>query len=124
MSGNDHDLIELRVLRRGETLRLTRIRCEKPEIVDEDPAHPLPPLATLSAEEQVFVVAFLRSHGNIREMEGLFNISYPTVKKRLNAIVAKLDAQFQYRPADPRSEVLAQLERGEISAEEALARLS
>ena len=46
----------------------------------------IPPLATLSQDDQIFVTAFVRYHGSIKKMEELFEISYPTVKNRLNAI--------------------------------------
>ena len=48
----------------------------------------LPPLAQLPFEEQVFVAAFVKSHGSIKEMERLFGVSYPTIKNRLNRISA------------------------------------
>ena len=51
----------------------------------------LPPLSSLTAEEQVFVAAFVKCHGSIKQMEKLFGISYPTVKNRLNALGNKLD---------------------------------
>ncbi len=83
----------------------------------------LPSLARLPAEDQVFVMAFLRSRGNMREMERIFGISYPTVKNRLDGIVARLDsAEAERRPG--RSDPLSRLERGEISFDEALEELS
>jgi hypothetical protein len=54
-------------------------------------------------------------------MEGLFGISYPTVKNRLNAIGAALDKSMQ--APSPRGYVLEQISRGEITVEEALERL-
>jgi hypothetical protein len=39
----------------------------------------------------VFVAAFVRSHGSIKEMEQVFGVSYPTVKARLNRIAAMLE---------------------------------
>jgi hypothetical protein len=83
----------------------------------------LPPLARLSAEDQVFIMAFVRSDGSIKELEKIFGISYPTVKNRLSRITS----QFQFVetvPVSSRDEVLASLERGEITAEEAIERLS
>jgi hypothetical protein len=83
----------------------------------------LPPLARLSGDDQIFVIAFLRSHGSIKEMERTFGISYPTVKNRLNRIAA----QFEFIDTDPQpphSEVLAQLQRGDISTAEAIERLT
>jgi len=82
----------------------------------------LPPLAKLPMEDQVFVAAFVRSHGSIKQMEQLFGISYPTVKNRLNRISDKL-AFVDVAPLDDRSDVLDMLERGEISAKEAAKRL-
>ncbi len=93
-----------------------------------------PVLARLSAEDQIFVMAFVQVHGSIKEMERIFGISYPTVKNRLNGI----SEQFQLvetvqraagsgrRPeSDPQSaQVLDSLESGEIDVEEALRRLS
>ena len=93
-----------------------------------------PVLARLSAEDQVFVMAFVQVHGSIKEMERIFGISYPTVKNRLNAIAEQL--QFvetvprTAEPADPprsnpqSAAVLDSLERGEIDVEEAVRRLS
>jgi len=79
-------------------------------------------LARLSLEDQMFVVAFVRSHGSIKRMESLFGISYPTVKNRLNAIGSQLDRSFD-APV-PSSRILEELERGEISVEEALEKMS
>jgi hypothetical protein len=53
------------------------------------------PLGRLTPEDQVFVVAFVRHHGSIKKMEALFDVSYPTVKNRLNAIGAALDKSFE-----------------------------
>ncbi len=82
----------------------------------------LPPLARLSPEEQAFVIAFIRHHGSIKKMEELFDISYPTVKNRLNALAAALDKTFE--APTPNLFVLEQLARGEITLEEALERLN
>ena len=71
----------------------------------------------------MFVMVFVRSHGSIKEMERAFGISYPTVKNRLNRISARLDL-VETDPAPAQSEVLAQLQRGEITGQEAIERLS
>lgn len=86
----------------------------------------LPPLARLTYEDQVFVSEFVRSHGSIKDMEKAFGISYPTVKNRLNRISAQLslvEVAVQQPPAEPADDVLAMLERGEISADEAAERM-
>jgi hypothetical protein len=89
----------------------------------------LPPLAQLSAEDQVFVAAFVRCHGSIKQMEHYFGVSYPTIKNRLNRIGSQLSfveieqgAEDQSR-APTRSEVLDRLARGELTVAQALDQL-
>ena len=87
----------------------------------------LPPLARLSAEDQVFVMAFVQCHGSIKQMERIFGISYPTVKKRLDSIAGRFEfVVSEPEPGDDaeRSDVIDQLERGEITVDEAVERLS
>jgi hypothetical protein len=86
----------------------------------------LPELARLSLEDQVFITAFLRSHGSIKEMEQVFGVSYPTIKARLNRIAGQLEF-VDINPSPSRAEVLAsrddilsRLKSGEIGAEEAI----
>jgi len=113
---------ELTGLTRGKAIAVERVRIVESGIAIEGD-FTLPPLAGLSAEDQVFVMAFIRCHGSIKDMEEMFGISYPTVKNRLNQI----SRQFQFVEivtASPREEVIAALERGEIDTEEAIRRLS
>ncbi len=82
----------------------------------------LPQLARLSLEDQIFVMAFLRSHGSIKEMEQTFGVSYPTIKGRLNRIAGQLEF-VDSNPSPSRSEVLERLQNGEITAEQAIREL-
>jgi len=101
-------------------MRIVRTRCNDCDAtLDGD--FEVSSLATLSLEDQLFVVAFLRHHGSLRKMEDLFGISYPTVKNRLNAIVAHLDRSFE--GPSPNAGVLDQLAAGEISVDEAVRRI-
>lgn len=79
------------------------------------------PLGKLPQDDQAFVMAFVRHHGSLKKMESLFDISYPTVKNRLNAIGAALDRNFE--APTPNAYVLEQLARGELTVDEALERL-
>jgi hypothetical protein len=86
----------------------------------------LPTLAQLRYEDQVFVSAFVRSHGSIKEMEKAFGVSYPTVKNRLNRIAEQLNlvqTDVTVAPAPAGEDVLTLLESGEITADEAAERL-
>lgn len=112
-----------------ELLKMTQgkpVTVERVRLVDDDIAIEgsflLPPLASLSAEDQVFVMAFVRSHGSIKGMEEMFGISYPTVKNRLNRLSRRLELVETVK-GSPGEEVLDGLERGEISVEEAIRRL-
>ena len=98
-----------------------RVRLTEHDVAIEG-AFELPRLAQLSAEDQVFVAAFVRSHGSIKEMEQVFGVSYPTVKARLNRIAATLEF-VETDPQPGRAEVLDRLARGEITAEQAIADL-
>jgi hypothetical protein len=113
---------ELTRMTGGKTITVERVRLAESGIAIEG-SFTLPPLANLSAEDQVFVMAFVRYHGSIKEMEEAFGISYPTVKNRLNRIAGQLEFVEIIR-ASPQEEVLGQLERGEITADEAVRRLS
>jgi hypothetical protein len=73
-------------------------------------------------EDQVFVTAFVRCHGSIKEMERIFGVSYPTVKSRLNRISASLEF-IDTDPTPSRGEILERLGRQEISAEDAIREL-
>jgi len=105
----------------GRDFVVERVRLAGTEIAVEG-AFELPQLARLSAEDQVFVAAFLRSHGSIKEMEQIFGVSYPTIKARLNRISGLL--QFiDTNPSPSRSDVLERLKNGEITADEAIREL-
>jgi len=115
------DWQELTRLTGGEALIVERVRLADKGIAIEG-AFALPELARLAAEDQVFVAAFVRSHGSIKEMEQVFGVSYPTIKARLNRIAASLTF-VETDPAPPNSEVLERLGRGEIDAQTAIREL-
>ena len=101
---------------------MERVRLDDGEIAIEG-SFELPPLARLSREDQIFVIAFLRSHGSIKEMERIFGTSYPTVKNRLNRVSGQLEF-VETDPVPSQSEVIPQFKPGEITAAEAIERLS
>ncbi|GAA4806514.1 DUF2089 domain-containing protein [Streptomyces ziwulingensis] len=121
------DWQELTDLTRGQPFVVERVRLAGSGIAVEGRFEP-PQLAQLGVDDQVFVAAFVRSHGSIKEMERIFGVSYPTVKSRLKRIAEHLDfvdTDPGPRPASPAgaADVVDRLSRGEISAQEALAEL-
>ena len=115
------DWQELTKITRGAPLSVERVRLGDSGIAVEGDFE-LPPLARLTIEDQVFVTAFVRCHGSIKEMERLFGISYPTVKNRLNRIAGQLEF-VDINPPSSRNDILDLLDRGEIPVEEALKRM-
>ena len=115
------DWYELTKLTQGAPLAVERVKLTDTGIAIEG-SFELPPLARLSAEDQVFVAAFVRCHGSIKQMEKWFGVSYPTIKNRLNRISERLGL-VEFEPAQSRAEIIAQLERGDITAQQALERL-
>ena len=113
---------ELTRLTQGVPIIIERIRLADRDIVIEG-SFELPTLARLSADDQVFIMAFVKCHGSIKEMERIFGISYPTVKNRLSRLAEQLEF-VESLPLPSQDDALSQLERGEITAAEAIERLS
>jgi hypothetical protein len=121
MPGNLKDWQELTKLTQGASLVVERVRLADSGIAIEGQFAP-PQLAQLPVEDQVFVAAFVRAHGSIKEMEQVFGVSYPTIKARLNRISQALEF-VDTNPAPARSDVLDRLAQGEITAEDAIREL-
>lgn len=104
----------------GGGLRVTRLHCPACH-TGIDGEFETERLLALSKPQQDFVMSFILNRGNIREMEKELGISYPTVRARLDEIIAALGGKE--RPTS-RRELLEQLSRGEITEEEAMERLN
>ncbi|MYQ86342.1 DUF2089 family protein [Streptomyces sp. SID4936] len=115
------DWQELTDLTQGRPFVVERVRLADSGIAVEGRFDP-PQLAQLGADDQVFVAAFVRAHGSIKEMERIFGVSYPTIKSRLKRIAEQLDF-VDTAPPPTSADVIDRLQRGEISAQEALAEL-
>jgi hypothetical protein len=123
-----HDWQELTKLIGQARVEIDRVRLVETGVVIEGP-FTMPPLAQLPAEDQVFVAAFVRCHGSIKQMEQYFGVSYPTIKNRLNKIGSQLSfveieqGPESESPARTRREVLDRVSRGELTVAQALEQL-
>ncbi len=77
----------------------------------------------LNEDQLKFVEVFIRSRGNIKEVEREMGISYPTVRNKLDEVIEALGYSAKDSPEDDvgekRREILDSLEEGEIDSEEA-----
>jgi hypothetical protein len=112
------DWLELTQLTQGRPIVVERVRLADGDIAIEG-SFELPQLARLDLDQQVFITAFVRSHGSIKEMERIFGVSYPTIKSRLTRIADGLEF-VETNPTPSKAEILERLEKGEITAEEAI----
>lgn len=79
----------------------------------------------LSPDDLAFVEDFVRYKGNVKEMERGLGESYWTIRNRLNEVISALG--FETAVSDPppaeksnnRQEILAQLQEGQLSVDEA-----
>jgi hypothetical protein len=97
------------------TLEIRRLGCTTCETAIDSKIS-IPALFRLPPDLMAFVLTFLRCQGKIRDVEKELGISYPTVIKRLDLVNVLLGNQAA--PAG-RSQILEQLECGEISVQEA-----
>ena len=79
-------------------------------------------LFDLSPDQRHFVEVFLRCEGKISRVQEELDLSYPTVRSRLDEVIRALGYEVDQKPAGVgrSQEVLERLARQEISSEEAL----
>lgn len=78
----------------------------------------VPELCRLPDDLYGFLLVFVKNRGVIRDVEKELGISYPTVRSRLDAVLAALGFGEQVGKVDS-EQVIQMLERGEVSPEEA-----
>lgn len=116
----------------GAPFDIERVRLTSQDVAIEGHFE-CPPLAQLPPDDQIFVAAFVRCHGSIKQMEKFFGVSYPTIKNRLNRIGALLpfpevdpvpepDAKPEHSGPSPGA-LISQLERGELTVDEVVRQL-
>ena len=115
---SSRDWQELTQLTQGHPVVIERVRITDWDIAIEG-SFELPQLARLDMDDQIFITAFVRSHGSIKEMERIFGVSYPTIKSRLNRIAGSLEF-VETNPMPSKAEILERLQQGEITAEDAI----
>ena len=92
----------------------TRLACRSCETGLEGQFE-IPLLLNLPPDDLKFVTAFVRSSGSLKAMSQLLGVSYPTVRGRLDEILARLD-ELERGVNARRHEILDALEAGKMTA--------
>lgn len=104
-------------------MRVRRLKCVQCDTVVEG-RFALSPFACLSPEQLHFLEVFLVARGNIKEVERVLGISYPTVRNRLDSVLETMGHSIPKEPIpDHRNRILEALNEGEISVGEAIKQL-
>ena len=125
-----HDVISTCPVCAGE-LAVTRLHCRSCGTTLEG-EFSVGRFGRLTKEQLALLESFLRSRGNLRDMERELALSYPTIRSRVEALVRALgfgprdgDEAADDQPADAggavaeRQQILERLARHEINADEA-----
>jgi hypothetical protein len=106
----------------GAPLEVTRLECPTSGVVIEGRFEPNE-FALLPKEHLDFMRLFIKVRGNLKEIERVMGLSYPTIRSRFDGLLKSLGYEATTDPGDERTEIIDRLEKGEISAEEATKRL-
>ncbi|MCL4440958.1 MAG: DUF2089 domain-containing protein [Firmicutes bacterium] len=106
----------------GHELVISRLTCKHCHTTLEGNFAPCK-FCKLPPEQMEFIEVFIKCRGNIKDVEKELGISYPTVRNRLDGIIQalgyRIERNNESEGKDRRQEILAALERGELTSQEA-----
>ena len=103
---------------RMEITQLSCTNCETVVVGRFEPNR----FSKLPQESLAFLEAFVRNRGNVKDMERETGISYWTIRRKIDELIAELGLEAKPGPETAktsRREILERLKNGEITAEEA-----
>jgi hypothetical protein len=112
----------------GDELYVARLQCPSCQTAIEG-RFGLGRFQRLSPEQLGFLEVFIKNRGIIRNVEAELGLSYPTVRNRLDDVIAALGFEVRDEAELPRDtsedperrrDVLERLKRGELNAEQAI----
>ncbi|MDF7824340.1 DUF2089 domain-containing protein [Pontiellaceae bacterium B12227] len=106
----------------GGALAISELKCRDCDLTLSGTVD-LPRLARLPSEDREFIELFVLAGGSLKEVGKHLKLSYPTVRNRLDKVIANLK-QLDEDKRLARAEIIDALERGDISSDTALERLS
>jgi hypothetical protein len=79
--------------------------------------------ATLAPEQLEFLRLYIKVRGNLKEVERILGLSYPTIRARFDGLLRALGYEPELEETDAREAILRALEKGELEAGEAAEKL-
>ena len=98
-------------------LHVSKIECVDCNTVFEGKFE-IPSLLKLPEEDLHFIFDFVKCSGSLKEMAAKQNVSYPTLRNRLNALIEAIE-DLEVKREGSKTEILQLLEEGKISAKDA-----
>lgn len=105
----------------GQRLALTRLSCADCE-TELSGVFEACEFCSLDTDDRDMLRVFLRSRGNMKDLERHLGVSYPTARARFDKLLQRLGLEPTDEPTE-RLTLLERLARGEIDVGEALERL-
>ncbi len=106
----------------GGKLRAVRLKCSKCDTIIENEFE-FSRFSYLNDEQLKFMEVFVMCRGNIKDVERELGISYPTVRAKLDDVIGALGYSVGKKNKVEEADVLDLLEKGEITAEQAVVML-
>ena len=109
----------------GGPVIVTRLYCPESGLTIEGEFAITLPFTQLSPEQLRFVELFVRCEGKLNRMEEELKLSYPTIRTRLHEVIRALGHEPRREESETvtpatRKKVLDELDKGQISFEEAM----
>ena len=109
----------------GGPVIVTRLYCPESGLTIEGEFAITLPFTQLSPEQLRFVELFVRCEGKLNRMEEELKLSYPTIRTRLHEVIRALGHEPRREESETvtpatRNKVLDELDKGQISFEEAM----
>lgn len=108
----------------NSSLTITEVTCDTCGTQVRSRYQPCP-FCALDEEQQTFLLLFVRSRGNLKDLEKTLGVSYPTVRAKLDEVIDRLAAPAAPAapPSGDRQAVLSLVQSGQLAVGDALALL-
>jgi hypothetical protein len=100
-----------------QAMTVSRMTCHACE-ASVEATFPTPRLANLPIEHQRFIEIFILASGSLKEIAEQTGVSYPTVRSRLDKVIAALREEIG-RTQTTKGSILDAVNEGKLSAEAA-----